>query len=122
MLAVFVLAATCFLPPVDGAVVEPFDAPECTWCSGHRGITFAVATGTPVRAVAPGIVSFAGVVAGIRYVVVRIDDDRRVTYGQLRTAVVGEGDTVATGQVIATTTTVLHLGLRDGDEYIDPAP
>jgi murein DD-endopeptidase MepM/ murein hydrolase activator NlpD len=122
MIAALVLVTTCFLPPVDGPVVEPFDAPACRWCPGHRGLTFAVADGDPVRAVAAGTVTFSGMVAGTAYVVVLLADGQRVTYGELRERLVAEGEQVVAGQVVATATTHLHLGLRLGDRYIDPAP
>lgn len=117
-----VTATTCWLPPVDAPVVDPFREPECAWCPGNRGIEYATVPGTPVRSVAAGEVSFAGTVAGTVYVVVRHADGRRVTYGRLAERSVGRGDRVVAGSIVGRTTDSFHLGLRDGDRYIDPAP
>ena len=48
----------------------PFRAPACAYCPGNRGLEYDAAVGSPVRAAAAGTVTFAGVVAGVRYVVV----------------------------------------------------
>ena len=47
------------------------------------GSRYAVAAGTPVRAAAAGTVTFSGVVADVRYVVVRHADGLLATYGGL---------------------------------------
>src|SRR5262249_41228396 len=57
-------ACATWLPPVDGAVVRPFQAPAFAYGPGHRGIDLAAAPGTPARAAGDGVVSFAGSVAG----------------------------------------------------------
>src|SRR5215217_692811 len=59
-----------WLRPVDGAVVRPFEAPSSEYAAGHRGVDFAVAPGTPVRAANDGVVSFAGSVAGTLHVTI----------------------------------------------------
>src|SRR4051812_38875494 len=89
-------ALTCYFPPVVAAVVEPFDEPACTYCAGHRGIAYAVAAGTPIRSAAGGVVSFAGSVAGTRYVIVLHDDGLTATYGKLDVISVEVGQRVAT--------------------------
>ena len=116
------LAGDCWQPPVPAPVTDPYREPACRWCPGNRGIEYATATGTPVRAVAAGTVGFAGVIAGERYVVVRHADGRRATYGGLADARFGTGDLVVAGTVVGTTTTRFHFGLRDGDAYVDPTP
>lgn len=121
--AVPAAAATCLLPPVDAPVARPFDAPPCRWCAGHRGITYDVPAGTPVRAAAAGTVTFSGVVVDVRYVVVRHADGLLATYGGLRSASVAEGDTVAAGSIVGRSGSELYFGLRTGpDTYIDPEP
>jgi murein DD-endopeptidase MepM/ murein hydrolase activator NlpD len=121
----FVLAlipATCYPPPIEAPVVDPFRAPACAQCAGNRGLEYATAPGTPVTAVAPGVVSFSGVVAGTRYVVVDQPDGYRATYGKLAAATVALGASVRVGGVVGTTTAAFYFGLRIGDEYVDPAP
>jgi murein DD-endopeptidase MepM/ murein hydrolase activator NlpD len=117
-------AAPCFPPPVDGAVVvDPFRPPACTWCPGNRGIEYATVAGSPVRAMVAGEVTFAGDVAGVRYVVVASEDGYRVTYGWLESigAGVGPGRRVRAGQHLGRAGTRFHLGVRVGDGYVDPA-
>jgi murein DD-endopeptidase MepM/ murein hydrolase activator NlpD len=119
-----VAAAPCWTPPVDGPVVEPYRAPACTYCPGHRGIDFSSRPGQAVRAVAAGLVSFAGSVVGTRYVVVDHGDGLRATYGRLATVRVRRGSPIAAGDVIGTTTDTLYFGLRRGvapdDDPVDP--
>jgi murein DD-endopeptidase MepM/ murein hydrolase activator NlpD len=126
-----IVFASCWLPPVDAPVTDGFRAPACTWCPGNRGIEYATAAGTPVRAVAGGVVTFAGTVAGTSYLVVRLGDGRRVTYGGLGPVARRAGDVVVAGELVARTAGPLHLGLRaaavagdpeSDDHYVDPAP
>ena len=119
---------TVWLRPVDGRVVEPFGAPANPYGPGHRGVDFAAPPGTPVRAANAGVVSFAGHVANTLHVVVAHDGDLRTSYSFLASAAVSTGQAVARGEIVGTTGgvgadhdgTVLHLGLRIGDRYIDP--
>src|SRR5688572_1373143 len=90
--AVFMAAArvACYVPPVDAPIVEPFVAAPCTYCAGgHRGVEYDVSPGTPVRAAISGMVTFSGVVAGTRYLVVLGDDGLSATYGMIASAVPG---------------------------------
>lgn len=115
-------AEPCWPAPVAVPVAVPFRAPACTWCAGHRGLEYRPPPGTAVRAVAAGVVTFAGAVAGVRYVVVRLPDGRRVTYGHLATVAVAAGARVRAGRVLATATGRLFLGVRQGNHHVDPAP
>jgi len=112
----------CYPPPVADPIVEHFRAPACTWCPGNRGVDYAVQPGTWVHSLASGIVTFAGAVAGSRWVVVAHDDGLRSSFGELDTVLVTVGDRVTAGRVLGTTGARLHLGLRDGDTYLDPEP
>jgi murein DD-endopeptidase MepM/ murein hydrolase activator NlpD len=115
--------AGCLLPPVDAPVSRPFEAPPCQWCAGHRGITYAVAAGEPVRAAAAGTVTFSGVVVDVRYVVVRHGDGMLATYGGLSSTQLGSGDAISAGAIIGRSGDGLYFGLRTGpDRYIDPQP
>ena len=117
-----VRAAPCWSPPVEAEVTDPFREPACAWCPGNRGIEYGTAVAAPVRAVASGEVTFSGSVAGTRYVVVRHADGRRVTYGNLAASGLNRGDLVTRGAVVGLTAGRLHLGVRDGERYVDPAP
>jgi murein DD-endopeptidase MepM/ murein hydrolase activator NlpD len=116
--------SSCLLPPVAAPVVDPFRAPACEWCPGNRGLQYAAAPGAVVRAAAAGAVSFAGVVAGTRYVVIdHAAGGLRATYGDLAATDLVVGDVVVAGAVIGHVGGGgLHFGLRRGETYVDPAP
>ncbi|MET0146532.1 MAG: peptidoglycan DD-metalloendopeptidase family protein [Ilumatobacteraceae bacterium] len=113
---------SCLLPPVVAPIVDPFREPECTWCPGNRGLTYAAPSGGVVRAAAAGRVTFSGVVAGVRYVVVEHADGLRATYGGLQATEVEAGAVVVAGAVVGRSGEELHFGLRRGETYLDPAP
>ena len=110
-----------FVPPVDAPVADPFRAPEGPFGPGNRGIEYATAPGTPVRAIGTGVVAFAGPVAGRGVVSVDHPSGLRSTYTGLAAIAVAPGVPVAQGQVVGSTAGHLHLGLRDGRRYLDPA-
>ena len=115
--------AVCYPPPVEAPVSVPFVQPACSYCPGHRGLEYRVAPATPVHFIAPGVVTFAGLVAGTEYVVVLQTDGMKATYGQLQAALVTRGDLVVVGQAAGRSGQRLYFGLRDAaDDPIDPAP
>ncbi|MFJ4833176.1 murein hydrolase activator EnvC family protein [Streptomyces sp. NPDC088747] len=113
------------------SVLRGWDPPATTYGRGHRGVDLAAGPGTPVRAVAPGRVSFAGPVAGRGVVSVELTGTGtpplRTTYGPV-TASVKKGAEVAAGEVLGTVeqgaspcpTSCLHWGLLRGRTYLDP--
>jgi murein DD-endopeptidase MepM/ murein hydrolase activator NlpD len=116
-------AMPCWSPPVDAPVVDPYRAPACTYCPGNRGIEFGPHAGQPVTAVQGGTVSFSGLVAGTRYVIIDHADGLRATYGRLASAAVRQGQHVGAGETIGTTTTRFYFGLRRSapdDTSVDP--
>ena len=128
MLVTVLVAGLCLVPPVDAPVVEPFVAPACSFCAGHRTVDFAntaVVTGTVVAPIA-GRVSFAGEVAGRRFVSVR-SGDHTVTVGGLGSLAVSAGQAVAAGETVGRGTGLGPVTLsvrRDAgqptEEYLDP--
>jgi len=123
VLAVLVTLArvTCYAPPVDAPIVEPFVAAPCPYCAGgHRGVEYDVAPGTAVRAAAAGVVTFDGVVARTRYLVVLGDDGIAATYGMLSASLADVDEHVRVGEVIARAGPRLYFGLRRDDTYLDP--
>jgi hypothetical protein len=121
-------AGVGWLRPVEGTVVHPFEQPADDYAAGHRGADLAAAPGTPVRAANDGVVSFAGSVAGTLHVTVTHAGGLRTSYSFLAGVSVRVGQQVARGDVVGATGgtgpdhdgTVLHLGLRVGDRYVDP--
>ena len=114
--------------PVDGAVVRPFEQPSSVYGAGHRGVDFAAAPGTPVRAANDGIVTFAGAVAGTLHVTSRTAPRcaRRTRSCSRSRSTTARPSRAATSSGLSGGTdddhagTVLHFGLRVGDRYVDP--
>lgn len=120
-LVVASFAPSCYTPPVPAPIAVPYAQPACTFCPGHRGVEYDLAANTPVRAVSDGAVTFSGVVAGTRYLVVLQPDGMRATYGMLAAATASNGDRVAAGQVVGISTVRLYFGLRNASNApIDP--
>ncbi len=115
-------ADACLLPPVDAPVVDPFRMPACSWCPGNRGIEYGPEPDTVVVAAADGEVTFAGTVAGTRWIVIRHGDGLLASYGRLGASRVRVGQHVRGGDWLATTTDRFYFGLRDGDTPVDPTP
>lgn len=116
------LTTLCLALPAHTHVLDPFRAPPCDRCAGNRGLDLATSPGTDVRAATNGTVTFAGLVAGRTYVVVRANADRRVrvTYGGLATLAVARGHAVAQGESLGTAADTLFYGVRVGDRHVDP--
>ena len=120
--------AATWSPPVDGPVVRRYEAPAGPFGPGHRGVDYAVAPGTVVRAAGAGVVVFAGAVAGGLHVVVAHTGGLRTGYSYLTGLAVKEGDRVGPGTVIGRSGGtgpghaggVLHFSLRDSHGYVDP--
>ena len=119
---VVMAARSCFVPPVDAPVTDPFRMPPCPFCPGNRGIEYGPVPGQPVRALAAGTVDFAGSVAGTRWLVVTHADGLRASYGRLASISLSRDDVVRAGQVVGTSSDELYVGLRDGDRPVDPTP
>ena len=114
-------AAVTYRPPVDAPVVDGFHLPDGPYGAGNRGLEYATAPGTPVRAIGGGQVVFAGVVARTLHVTVLHPDGLRSSYSYLAEVGVAAGDEVVIGQTVGTTGERLHLGVRSAGTYLDPA-
>lgn len=95
----------------------------------HTGQDFAAPRGTPVRAVAAGVVRVAAFRGSYgRRIEIRHDDGTTTTYSHLSSIAVRPGERVAAGQRIGrvgstgnTTGPHLHLEvLRGNDEFVNP--
>lgn len=113
--------------PLDGGVVRGFEPPLRSWGSGHRGVDLAALPGDAARAAADGTVTFAGAVAGERWVSVRHDDGVVTSYGPLGIVTAEPGARLVRGGVVGTVAPghrdrgwSLHWGARRDGEYIDP--
>ncbi|MCU1356702.1 MAG: peptidase family protein [Acidimicrobiales bacterium] len=110
-----------YRPPVSAPVADPFRPPPEPWLAGNRGIEYRTVPGTLVRAIGPGVVTFAGLVAGEVDLTIRHPDGLRSSYVDLASVRVRRGDRIDAGQVVGAATDRLHLGVRRGDTYLDPA-
>lgn len=123
----------CAIPrwPVDGPVSSPFGIRGSSLDLGiHRGVDIAVPAGTPIRAMAPGRVHFAGTMAGYGMVVM-IDHPGQVrtVYAHLSHIHVRTGDAVQGRPVIGlsgatgrATGPHLHFEIRRRGRAEDPVP
>jgi murein DD-endopeptidase MepM/ murein hydrolase activator NlpD len=118
------LRPVTYRPPVAAPVVDPFRPPATPFGPGNRGLEYGTRPGTRVEAAAAGTITFAGAVAGARYVTIGHADGLRTTYGPLATiaAAATPGATVEAGQPVGTTGARLLFTARLGaDAYLDPA-
>jgi murein DD-endopeptidase MepM/ murein hydrolase activator NlpD len=96
----------------------------------HSGMDIAAPTGTPVRAAAGGVVSFAGSRGGYgNTVIVDHPDGTQTLYAHKHTLGVQVGESVRAGQTIGTVGSTgqstgphLHFEVRRNGEPQDPAP
>lgn len=110
-----------YRPPLDAPITDPFRPPAVPWGPGNRGIEYGTEAGTLIRAIGPGVVSFAGPVAGTLHVTVTHPDGLRSSYSGVAAVRTSVGEVVSGGEVVAVAGTTFHLGVRDGDRYIDPS-
>ncbi|MEU1024903.1 peptidoglycan DD-metalloendopeptidase family protein [Streptomyces sp. NPDC005904] len=113
------------------AVVRAWEPPLTAYGRGHRGVDLAASPGVPVRAVAPGRISFAGRVAGRGVVSVELDGTGdpplRTTYEPVR-ATLKKGAEVTAGERVGVLElprghcrqSCLHWGLLRRAAYLDP--
>lgn len=106
--------------PVEAEVVDPFRPPASRFGAGNRGLEYGTVGGEVVRAVADGVVAFAGAVGRQRHVVVDHGDGLRSTYAFVSGTSVARGQRVRQGQPVAVADVGFHLTARLGSEYVDP--
>jgi murein DD-endopeptidase MepM/ murein hydrolase activator NlpD len=115
--------------PVEGAVISRFASPRGGRL--HEGIDIKSPGGTPIRAVADGVVSISSESYGAYGRLVAIEHGRGLTsrYGHNLKNLVSEGQRVSAGEVIAlvgrsgnASTDHLHFELHRKGTPIDPQP
>jgi murein DD-endopeptidase MepM/ murein hydrolase activator NlpD len=110
-------------------VCRGFDPPTTPWGAGHRGVDLRGRPGAPVRTAGPGVVGYAGPLAGRGVVTVHHRAGLETTYEPV-TALVRPGQRVSAGTVLGRLDSghgtcgdgspALHWGLRRGATYLDP--
>jgi murein DD-endopeptidase MepM/ murein hydrolase activator NlpD len=117
-----------FVMPTKGVWTSGFGY---RWGVLHAGIDIANSIGTPIYAVADGVVTDAGPAAGFgAWVKIRHNDGTVTLYGHVNTWLVSVGQRVMAGDQIATignrgnsTGPHCHFGvLLNGTTYVDPVP
>jgi len=117
-----------FVKPTNGIFTSGFGY---RWGAMHAGIDLAAPIGTPIYAVADGVVTDAGPTAGFgAWVKIRHADGTVTLYGHVNTWLVSVGQRVFAGDQIATvgnrgqsTGPHCHFSvLANGTDYIDPQP
>ncbi len=69
-----------YRPPVKAPVVDAFRLPPNPFAAGNRGVDYGTAAGDSVHASGPGVVTFAGLVAGALHVVILHSEGLRTSY------------------------------------------
>jgi murein DD-endopeptidase MepM/ murein hydrolase activator NlpD len=122
-------AGAAFSVPLYGTLVKTYDAPlDNPYAPGHRADNIAASIGTPVRASADGVVSFAGNVAGNLSVTVDHTGSIKTTYSYLGAIVAKKNQHVLRGDVIGTVgpghdaslRPNVQLSARRNNVYFDP--
>ena len=128
-------AATEWSPPVSGtSIALPFGA---EYPGGvHRGIDLPADVGAAIQAPSAGRVAFAGTIPAdgggtCNAVTIETADGHKISLLPLESVQVQAGASVCAGDTVgrlavsgddSSASPHLHLGLRQGDRYTDPAP
>ncbi len=107
-------------------IVVGFVAPAHEYGPGHRGIDLEAPIGSEVRSPAPGVIAFAGQVAGRGILTIDHGDALVTTLEPVHTALT-VGTYVDAGEVVGLVGEggharpgTLHFGVRDHGEYVNP--
>lgn len=103
---------------------RPVDADVTTsYTSQSKRVVFGVPSDTPVKAVAPGIVVFAGnkLIGYVNLIIIKHDDRYLTAYYENSRIHVIEGDAVKQGQIIAGSSNNLSFEVRLRGNAVDPS-
>ena len=89
--------------------------------AGNRGIEYRTEPGSTLVAIGPGRVAFAGQVAGRLVVSIVHPDGLRSALTGVAAITAQVGDVVWGGAPVAVAADRVHLGVRRGEAYLDPA-
>lgn len=100
--------------PVNGPITARFGTPRVTGGLNWQGITFQAPQGTPVRAIAPGMVLYSGPLRGYgKIVIVQIGHSLLSIYGHLNSTDAHVGEQISAGHQVGTVGSGGELG-NDG--------
>lgn len=123
-------SAVHYVPPHPGGVLREFEPPGGPYGAGHRGVDLDAIPGQDIVAAGAGVVTFAGDVAGTRWVTILHPDGVLTSYGPLAGLSVQRGTTVRTGARLGRLSAAghgtdgadpgLHWSARRDGDYVDP--
>ena len=114
--------------PVSGVITSRFGSVESIRDHVHGGLDIGASTGTSIKAVADGTVTFSGVYGGYgNLVIISHGNGVETYYGHCNELYVSEGQSVEAGDTIAavgstgnSTGPHLHFEIRDNGVQLDP--
>lgn len=115
--------------PISGNITSRYGSRESIRDHTHQGLDIAAPTGTKIKAVSDGTVSYSGVMGGYGNLII-IDHGNGITsyYGHCSKLLSKVGDKVLAGDVIAevgstgnSTGPHLHFEIRQNGKYVNPA-
>lgn len=114
--------------PVSGTITSRYGSNELARDHTHQGLDIAAKTGTPIKAVAEGTVTYSGSMGGYGNLII-IDHGNGIEtyYGHCSKLYAKVGTTVTAGETIAavgstgnSTGSHLHFEIRRNGEYVNP--
>lgn len=124
------IALNKWVLPLDGyRLTATFGQSSGLWSRTHTGLDFAAPSGTPIRAVANGVINETGYAGAYgNQTIQTLEDGTELWYAHQTSITVSPGETVRAGQVIGTVGSTgnstgphLHLEVRPGaGDPVDP--
>lgn len=114
--------------PISGNITSRYGAREDIRDHTHQGLDIAAKTGTPIKAVADGTITYSGTMGGYGNLII-IDHGNGITtyYGHCNKLYKKVGTKVSAGDVIAevgstgnSTGPHLHFEIRENGKYVNP--
>jgi hypothetical protein len=112
-------------------ITSKFGSTESFRSAPHRGLDFAMPEGTELRAIQEGTIRVAdyGSTNAGKTVFIEGEDGKTYIFGHLKDFAVESGQKVHVGDLLGhsgstgfSTGPHLHLGIKEGGQFIDPAP
>lgn len=114
--------------PVSGTITSRYGSRESIRDHTHQGLDIAATTGTPIKAVADGTVTYSGTMGGYgKLIIIDHGNGIQTYYGHCSKLYAKVGEKVTAGEVIAavgntgnSTGSHLHFEIRQDGKYVNP--